>query len=160
MSDELSNNAIQVARAIQPLKWNWRRQEWNSIVSELNLQLIEQVQSRETYSLVNESDLSVYFSDNKVEHVEIDLAVFVETDSLDSDKYDEKISEFQIYYEQCLHALESHLGFPNIAIDSDDYDAIESSAWRLKNAFALLLLSNQGFDVPIILSIRIIPPIG
>jgi hypothetical protein len=158
-------NIARIAQDIQALHWKWQKAEWPSIASQLNLDLVETVLSRESYSFLSKTyprDVSIHFSDSELDCVVIDLAVFIDTESLDPYEYDAKIDEFEHYYQDCLESLEVHLGPCSLTSESelDDHNAIEGVSWKLQNASAYLLLLSQGSDVPILLSIQIEPSIA
>lgn len=154
-------NVTQIAKTLQTLDWKWQKDEWPGIASQLNLAFVEKVLTRESYSFINRRDLSVHFSDSgfELDFISIDLAVFIDIEFLDADEYDEKMDEFERLYQDCLDNLNLQLGSSDLVVDIDEHDAIQGHGWRMHNASVLLLLFSQGDDVPIILSIHVVPPI-
>ena len=157
------NNIESVLKKLKSITWMWAKSDIEEILCSLGATLVEMISGRWTCRLSEGASLSVYFQDDRVEFVEITIAVFQNPHLLSEVEYEDKVDEFFEKFEETVLLGKRVLGLPlfndGAAAEGfpDDQDAVWLALWNVKNARLMIQQTHEDKELPFRLCIVIAP---
>jgi hypothetical protein len=180
MNDISSAKIPFLIEKLSSISWQWTSSAWNLIASSLEIHEKERKGHRiaYAYNLYNELILDAYFDGsnyNFLERIEIPLSFSTGVDDLSEEDYNLVLENFFDLYGESVGTISSVLSAPFFSLDNqesvlngadsqildffEEFDALRLTAWNINNAILVLALFHQDRELPIVLSLCVVPPL-
>jgi len=136
------------------IEWTWRLEEVHAVMMQLGLVEVKRVSGRNDYQHECGWELNVYHENSECFAIEINLEVFLETDSLDIVAYHNKRDEFYHKFMYYTKELESVIGKPAFSDGAaargfpHDQEAAWLSLWKVQNARLMIQQKHEDRELP------------
>lgn len=161
----MKKSLLDHVKLLSKIEWSWDYAYFSKISQLLQLQEknIYTYINRKTYMFSDKQEINVYFSEENINFLEINYAVFYDTENLSNDEYAEKIDEYYDKFENDTLLIGELLGKPLFNGEAfavgfpEDQDANWLALWNINNARLMIQHKNEARELPIRLALVIAP---